>query len=47
MIEIKKRQTAAFLKMQILHVLASYGVSIKQIFSVTVDNGANMLAAVQ
>lgn len=47
MIELKERQTAAFLKTKILEVLASYGVSIEQIFSVTVDNGANMLAAVR
>lgn len=47
MIELKERQTAAFLKTKILEVLASYSVSIEQCFSVTVDNGANMLAAVR
>lgn len=47
MIEIKERQTAVFLKTKILEVLQSYGVSVEQIFSVTCDNGANMLAAVK
>lgn len=46
MIEVKERQTAAFLKTKILEVLQSYGVNVDQIFSITVDNGANMLAAV-
>ncbi|XP_062703027.1 uncharacterized protein LOC115256375 [Aedes albopictus] len=39
MVEIKERQTAAFLKEKILDVIQSYGMSIEQIFSVTVDNG--------
>lgn len=47
MIELRERQTAQILKTTVLDVLASYGVSIQQIFSVTVDNGANMLAAVR
>lgn len=47
MIEIKERQTAVFLKSKVLEVLETYGVSVEQIFSVTVDNGANMLAAVK
>ncbi|XP_021694276.1 uncharacterized protein LOC110674301 [Aedes aegypti] len=38
MVEIRERQTAAFLKTKILDVLQSYGVSLDQIFSVTVDN---------
>ncbi|XP_065084689.1 uncharacterized protein LOC135706932 [Ochlerotatus camptorhynchus] len=47
MLEIKERQTARFLKSKILEVVNSYGVGINQIFSVTCDNGANMLAAVR
>nr|XP_029713643.1 uncharacterized protein LOC115257827 [Aedes albopictus] len=38
MIEVKERQTAAFLKTKILEVLQSYGVNVDQIFSITVDN---------
>lgn len=47
MIELRERQTAAVLKTKILEVLSTYGVTIEQIYSVTVDNGANMLAAVR
>lgn len=47
MLEIKDRQTARFLKGKILEVVNAYGVGIEQIFSVTCDNGANMLAAVR
>ncbi|XP_065074186.1 uncharacterized protein LOC135698221 [Ochlerotatus camptorhynchus] len=46
-IEVKERQTAAFLKDQIMMVIQSYGLTVDQIFSVTCDNGANMLAAVR
>lgn len=47
MLEIKDRQTAKFLKSKILEVVNKYGVGIDQIFSITCDNGANMLAAVR
>lgn len=47
MLEVKESQTAAFLKGKILEVLDSFGVTIQQIFSITSDNGANMLAAVR
>ncbi|XP_062559975.1 uncharacterized protein LOC134224580 [Armigeres subalbatus] len=46
-LEVKERQTASFLKSQIMAVIQSYGLSIDQIFSVTCDNGANMLGAVR
>ncbi|XP_029734556.1 uncharacterized protein LOC115269892 [Aedes albopictus] len=46
MVEVKESQTAAFLKSKILDTLAEYNVPIENIFSVTVDNGANMVAAV-
>lgn len=47
MIEVEERQTAEFLKSKIMEVVKSYGVSITQIFSVTCDNGSNMIAAVK
>ncbi|XP_062549966.1 uncharacterized protein LOC134214657 [Armigeres subalbatus] len=47
MLEVQERQTARFLKSQILEVAKSYGIGVDQIFSITCDNGANMLAAVR
>lgn len=47
MVELRERQTASVLREKVLEVLASYGVSVQQIYSVTVDNGANMLATVR
>ncbi|XP_062537788.1 uncharacterized protein LOC134206110 [Armigeres subalbatus] len=47
MLEVSQRQTASFLKTRILEALKIYGVSLDQVFSVTVDNGANMCAAVR
>ncbi|XP_062549894.1 uncharacterized protein LOC134214559 [Armigeres subalbatus] len=47
MMEVKQSQTAKFLKDKILEVLDTYGVTIHQIFSVTTDNGANMIAAIK
>lgn len=47
MLEVRESQTASFLKGKILEVLDSFGVTIHQIFSITSDNGANMLAAVR
>ncbi|XP_065090374.1 uncharacterized protein LOC135711433 [Ochlerotatus camptorhynchus] len=47
MIQVKESQTAAFLKSKVMETLAEYGLSVEQIFSVTCDNGANMLATVR
>lgn len=47
MIEIHERQTASFLKEVVLEVIRKYGLRVEQIFSVTTDNGTNMLAAVK
>lgn len=47
MIEVKDRQTAGFLKSKVLEILARYGLKLDQIFAITVDNGANMLACVR
>lgn len=47
MVEVTERQTAEFLKGKIMEIVQSYGVTISQIFSVTCDNGSNMIAAVK
>lgn len=47
MLEVVQQQTAEHLKQEILKTLESYGVTTPRIFSVTVDNGANMIAAVK
>lgn len=47
MLEVTQRQTAAFLKSKIIEILKLYDVSLDQVFAVTVDNGANMCAAVK
>ncbi|XP_058465011.1 uncharacterized protein LOC131438775 [Malaya genurostris] len=47
MIEVQERQTARFLKTKILEIIQNFGVGIDQIFSITCDNGANMLATVR
>ncbi|XP_058449221.1 uncharacterized protein LOC131433787 [Malaya genurostris] len=47
MMEVKCRQTGKFLKSKIDDVLKMYGVAQEQLFSVTCDNGANMIAAVR
>ncbi|XP_055543350.1 uncharacterized protein LOC129728902 [Wyeomyia smithii] len=46
-IEVKVRQTAAFLKTKILQVIQEYNLTLTHVWSVTCDNGANMLAAVK
>ena len=45
--ELFDRHTGIDLKNILLQVLADYGVSISQIYSVTTDNGADMLNAVK
>nr|XP_029726179.1 uncharacterized protein LOC115265401 [Aedes albopictus]XP_029733744.1 uncharacterized protein LOC115269304 [Aedes albopictus] len=47
MMEVKERQTARFLKTKVLELISSYGIGVDQIFSITCDNGANMLATVR
>lgn len=47
MIELNERHTAKFLRSKIEEILAGYGISLEQIFSITCDNGANMIAAVK
>ncbi|XP_055529272.1 uncharacterized protein LOC129721119 isoform X2 [Wyeomyia smithii] len=46
-LEVTESQTACVLKQKALEKMAIYGISLQQIFSITVDNGANMLAAVR
>ncbi|CAH2986986.1 unnamed protein product [Chilo suppressalis] len=43
-LELHERNTATFLKDTIITVLSRYGITINQIYSLTSDNGANMLA---
>lgn len=45
MLEVHESQTAKFLKNRILDILKKYHLSVEQLFSITTDNGANMLAA--
>lgn len=47
MLTIEKRQTAENLKIEVLKVLDLYNIKLWQIYSVTVDNGANMLKSVE
>lgn len=47
MIEINERHTAKFLKSKIEEIIASYGILLDQIFAITCDNGANMVATVK
>lgn len=43
-VELHERNTAAFLKDTVLMVLSRYGIEPQQLYSITSDNGANMLA---
>ncbi|XP_058454057.1 uncharacterized protein LOC131432031 [Malaya genurostris] len=47
MIEVQERQTARFVKTKILEIIQNFGVGIDPIFSITCDNGPNMLATVR
>lgn len=47
MVELSNRHTGVFLKTKIVEILAQYNVLLDQIFTVTCDNGANMIAAVK
>ncbi|XP_055644276.1 uncharacterized protein LOC129780248 [Toxorhynchites rutilus septentrionalis] len=47
MIEVDQRQTAVFLRDKVLETLRVYDLKLDQIFSITVDNGSNMVAAVK
>ncbi|CAK1590295.1 unnamed protein product [Parnassius mnemosyne] len=45
--ELTQRHTAEFLKDQLIYVLNRFRISISQIYSITTDNGANMLKMVR
>ncbi len=45
--ELKDRQTGATLKAMILDVLKQYSITLPQVYSITTDNGANILLAVK
>lgn len=47
MLVIEKRQTSQNLKDEVIKVLNSYNIELWQIYAVTVDNGANMIKAVE
>ncbi|XP_049294166.1 uncharacterized protein LOC125769475 [Anopheles funestus] len=47
MIELNQRHTGKYLKSKILEILGMYQVTLDQIFAVTCDNGANMIATVK
>lgn len=44
MIELKKRHTAQAIKDDVMRVLRSFGISVDKIYTITTDNGSNMLA---
>lgn len=47
MIELNDRHTAKFLKTKIVEILGAYEITLDQVFTVTSDNGANMIATVK
>lgn len=47
MVELKDKQTGKFLKTKILEILQKYNMDLKNVYSITCDNGANMCAAVK
>lgn len=47
MIELNERHTAKFLKSKIKEILTEYSITLDQVFSMTCDNGANMIATVK
>uniref|UniRef100_A0A6P4EDG3 Uncharacterized protein LOC108042374 n=1 Tax=Drosophila rhopaloa TaxID=1041015 RepID=A0A6P4EDG3_DRORH len=47
MIELGESHTGIYMKNKILEILDDYGISLDQIYSITSDNGRNMIKAVQ
>ncbi|XP_058122814.1 uncharacterized protein LOC131293765 [Anopheles ziemanni] len=47
MVELNERHTGKFLKAKIMEILNLYEITLEQIFTVTCDNGANMIATVK
>ncbi|XP_064462638.1 uncharacterized protein LOC135373352 [Ornithodoros turicata] len=45
--ELFERHTGKYLKSEVLDVLSMYGVRAEQVYSITTDNGANMIKAVE
>lgn len=45
--ELFDRHTAEYLKSEVLEVLSIYGIKVGQVYSITTDNGANMIKAVE
>ena len=46
-VEFSERHSAEYLKNVITHTCSTYGITTKQIYTVTVDNAANMLKTVK
>ncbi|XP_070135882.1 uncharacterized protein [Drosophila bipectinata] len=47
MIELGESHTGVYIKTKILQILDDYGISLDQIYSITSDNGRNMIKVVQ
>ncbi|XP_046868428.1 zinc finger BED domain-containing protein RICESLEEPER 2-like [Drosophila willistoni] len=47
MIQLEESHTGAYIKQKILDILMDYDINVEQIFSITSDNGRNMIKAVQ
>lgn len=47
MIVMRERKTAAFIRERLEQILARFGVSLKQILTITTDNGANVIKSQQ
>ena len=46
LVEVTSNQTGEYLKKLILNAISQYGISASNIYTITTDNGANMLSAV-
>ena len=46
MVELNTRHTGKYVKTKILEILAMYKIFLTQMFTVTCENGANMIATV-
>lgn len=42
-IQLKQRHTAKVIKEEVMRVLQNYGIDLESIYSITTDNGSNML----
>lgn len=47
LVELDAAHTAEYIKQEVLKLIAAYGLDLGQIYSVTTDNGANFIKAVE